>query len=1142
MKASSRKKPELIKQLSVLKQRIPRNWKQRNTILFLAVMVGICIFLFTDFYSQAKQEATKNINREQLLHASQAARGIEDFFDRWARTLTALAESGAVINMDRAGKEDIALLFRVNQDMIRTITRVDAAGRIVYTFPFNRDVIGRNISTQPHIRELMRTHKPVISDVFPALQGYDTVALHVPVFRKKTYHGTIGITINFQALAKRYLEDIKIGNTGYAWMISRDGTELYCPVPGHTGKSVFENCKDFPSILIMARDMLKGKQGLTTYVFDNIRGDKVESVKKNAAYMPIHLGNTFWSIVVASSEDEIISSLMSFRIKLIAVISFLLFIGILFSYYGLKALFIIGEEEKRRRIEEALQASEEHYRKEQKFNQLLLDSSPAFIVAIGFDGKTIMMNQSLLDALGYTKEEIKGADYLTTFVPEEDRAMLNVVFQEIIQDGKVTVNKNRILSRSGKKYLVEWHGRQSIHNGGLGFFVGIGIDITARKQAEEELVESEQRLTDIVNFLPDATFAIDQEGKVILWNHSMEQMTGVSKAEMIGKRNYEYAIPFYGQRRPLLIDLALLPDDDFERNHYEGVYRQDDIIHADAYVPQIYCGKGASLWGIASKLRDTSGNIIGAIESIRDTTERKRVEVELQDREAMLRTVFNAVPSAITVLNAERTIENVSDATFGVFGYPRGEMIGRNSRFLYFTDEEYKQVATALYGGLLMAKPAAVEVRMRRKDGAEIWALLSASPINAKDISVGSVVVGTDITARKSLEAQLRQSQKMESIGTLAGGIAHDFNNILGSISGFTEIAMGQVPADSKINKYLKQIFKSSRRAVDLVNQILTFSRGTTNKLQPLRLGPLIKEVLKLISATTPTTIDIRQNITAEPDIVMADATYIHQVVMNLCTNANFAMQKKGGVLSIGLVNETIAPGDVQHSGVNPGSYLKLTVSDTGEGIEAAHIEKIFDPFFTTKKQGEGTGLGLSVIHGIVKSLGGKITVDSRLGQGTSFEILLPLLENFLTENIPEKEGAESIRGSGKILFVDDEEDLVEMATEMLECLGYEVTATQSSVDALEMFRANPDRFDLIITDQTMPKISGMAMAQEMMRIRPDIPIILCTGFSSSVNEQEVKTAGIRKFVLKPIIKNEIAISIHQILKNGRAKGFPKDS
>jgi len=323
------------------------NMKHRYILIFLAVMVGISFFLFSSFYEQAKQEAMKNTNNVQLLYARQAARGIEDFFNNWTHTLTALAESNHVIGLDKTGKEDIELLYRANKDRIRVIIRVDAAGTIIYTFPFNRGSIGKNISQQDHVREIMRTHKSVVSNVFSAVQGYDAVALQVPVFRDKTYQGTIGININFHELAKRYIEDIKIGDTGYAWMISKDGTELYCPVPGHTGKSVFENCKDFPSILVMAGDMLKGHQGSTTYTFDKIRGSEVERVKKYAVYMPINIGNTFWSIVIASSEEEIIASLKDFRNKLIAVIAFLLLGGILFVYYGIKAWFIIGEEKKR---------------------------------------------------------------------------------------------------------------------------------------------------------------------------------------------------------------------------------------------------------------------------------------------------------------------------------------------------------------------------------------------------------------------------------------------------------------------------------------------------------------------------------------------------------------------------------------------------------------------------------------------------------------------------------------------------------------------------------------------------------------------------------------------------------------------------
>lgn len=998
MKDSSQKKYELIKQLNVLKQRLLRNWKHWKIIIFIVVILCICIFLFTSFYNQAKQEVTNNINREQLLHASQAARGIEDFFNSWTRTLTALAESDTVINMDKAGKEDIALLHRVNQEMIRAVTRVDSRGRIVYTFPFNRDAIGRNISSQPHIREIMRTHKPVVSDVIIAVQGYDTVALHVPVFRNKTYLGTIGIGINFQTLAKRYLEDIKIGDTGYAWMVSRDGTELYCPVPGHTGKSVFENCKDFPSILIMAKDMLNGQQGLTTYTFDNIRGDKVETVKKNAVYKPIHIGNTFWSIVVASSEDEIISSLMSFRIKLVAVAAFLLFLCILFFYYGSKALLVVREEEKRRRIEDALRVSEarysmlsqasfegiiisekgfvldantqlanmlgydlseiigsdgfsiippdyrelfrqhilsgnelpyqipimrkdgtiihcelrtkasnaggrivrvsaihditeyklvedelrkseqqlrdtaenipgviyqfyaqpdgniglhyvsesaqkifglnsnsegffqrfservapeclksftesiteaisevkewhyegrfikesgeaiwflglskpvksereilfngvmlniteqkqaeeellvseEKYSKEQKFKQLLLDSSPAFIVAIGFDGKTMMMNQALLDTLEYTKEEITGADYLTTFVPEEDRITLGVVFQKIIQDGNVTVNENRILSRSGKEYLVEWHGRPSIHNGGLGFFVGIGIDITARKQAEEALVKSEEKLRLITENMLDGVALVDSNLTYQYVTPSYKEILGYDPEDMIG-----------------ITGLSLTHPDDLERNTqiyleaFEQGWREITLEtrtrHKDGhYVPMELKVR---------LLNDSQGKVVGGVWAGRDITkrlqleqERKRSEELLRESEARFLKIFDESP-VITVINE---IESgryvaVNQAFVELIELPLESIIGKTAQELGVIVEEIQIDAMR---DKLAARDEidAVDVRIRYNDKVMDCNIVSRIiSFNGVD-HVMSLVI--DVTARKQAEDKLALSEQ----------------------------------------------------------------------------------------------------------------------------------------------------------------------------------------------------------------------------------------------------------------------------------------------------------------------------------------------------------------------------------------------
>jgi signal transduction histidine kinase/ActR/RegA family two-component response regulator len=477
-------------------------------MLLFVVMIVLSSILFSSFFDEAKREAVGNANKVQMVYAAQAARGIEDFINGWINTLTILSESEHVSQMTSHGREEMRLLYKSNQDNLRAITRVDASGKIIYTYPEIPGAIGSDISKQKHIREIVLTHKPVLSDVFTSVQGYDTVALHVPVFRNKAFAGSLAITVNFQALAQRYLEGIKVGDTGYAWMISRDGTELYCPVPGHTGKSVFENARDFPSILAMAEDMLRGNQGTAVYYFDQVGGSHLEPIKKHAVYMPIRIADTFWSIAIATSEDEIVTSLEGFRNKLILVVISLLFVGLLSGYYGIRVWLIIRKEEKRRLTEKALR-------------------------------------------------------------------------------------------------------------------------------------QSESKLAGIIEFLPDATFVIDLEGRVVAWNRAIEDMTGISKEDIIGKGGYIYTIPFYGMPRKNLIDIIEADDRELE-SKYDNSQRKHNLIHAEAFAPALYDGRGAYIFAAAAPIFDEQGNRIGSVESIRDITERKKeeeakqmLEVRLQRMEKM---------------------------------------------------------------------------------------------------------------------------------------------------------------------------------------------------------------------------------------------------------------------------------------------------------------------------------------------------------------------------------------------------------------------------------------------------------------------------------------------------------------------------
>jgi len=368
----------------------------------------------------------------------------------------------------------------------------------------------------------------------------------------------------------------------------------------------------------------------------------------------------------------------------------------------------------------------------------------------------------------------------------------------------------------------------------------------------------------------------------------------------------------------------------------------------------------------------------------------------------------------------------------------------------------------------------------------------------------------------------------MEAIGTLAGGIAHDFNNILSSIIGFTEISMRDVPPGSKLAENLQRVFNSGVRAAELVKQILTFSRQTEHEVKPVQVKPIAEETLKLIRASLPATIEIQQDLRSDSPI-LADPTQIHQVIMNLCTNAHHAMRETGGKLVVNL-NDVELNADITgpYPAMAPGPYVKLTVNDSGHGIAPEIKDRIFDPFYTTKQLDEGTGLGLSVVHGIVLDCGGMLSVDSTPGKGSTFDIFFPIIKSGQDAEIASR--ASLPTGNERILFVDDEEFHVEMVKQVLEHLGYQVTAKTNSRDALREFRAKPDEFDLVLTDLTMPKMTGDALAKEIRSIRSEMPVILCTGYAGDITPAKAKALGIQDVVMKPAVAEEIAGTVRRAL------------
>ena len=478
-----------------------------------------------------------------------------------------------------------------------------------------------------------------------------------------------------------------------------------------------------------------------------------------------------------------------------------------------------------------------------------------------------------------------------------------------------------------------------------------------------------------------------------------------------------------------------------------------------------------------------------------------------------------------------------------LFGYREDEIVGKNFFSTILSDStEIRKEFDALTE-TLMAHPEThivKETKSLLQTGETVWIAWTHKPIiDSSGDNLEILCIGTDITQlkraqneKKELEARPAHSQKMESIGTLAGGIAHDFNNILSSVIGFTELSLGEVEKGTHIADNLQEVYTAGKRAKDLVRQILAFARQSEEELKPIYVDTIATKVLKFIRASIPATIEIKQNIESD-SLIMGNATQVHQILMNLFTNAAHAMEDNGGVLEFSLKDVTMDCDVTQKKlGLKPGNYIEMKVLDTGTGIAPEIIDSIFDPYFTTKGPGEGTGMGLAMVYGIIESYGGKISVDSKPGQGTLFTIYLPVSRK------PQEHGSyqseELPAGAERILFVDDEAPIAKLGGQVLEGLGYTVSIRTSSIEALELFRTKPDAFDLVITDTTMPNMTGDSLANELMKIRPDIPVILCTGYSKKISEESAFEMGIKAFIYKPIVKADLSKITRKVLDDAK--------
>ncbi len=512
----------------------------------------------------------------------------------------------------------------------------------------------------------------------------------------------------------------------------------------------------------------------------------------------------------------------------------------------------------------------------------------------------------------------------------------------------------------------------------------------------------------------------------------------------------------------------------------------------------------------------------------------RRLYEESRKAQEAYQSLLHSSPDAIVLYDIHGNLTYVNPAFTETFGWTLDEMEMQGAPF--FTEFGSVENMQAIARLIETGDPCyALESRRCTKDGRWLDIGMSASRYNDhKGRPAGLLIILRNITEKKRLEIQLRRSQRVEALGTLAGGIAHDFNNILTPIMIHSEMALNKAAPLPDLVPHLEKVLKAGHRAVNLISQILAFSRREEQKRKPIQIESIVKETLKLLRATLPTTIEIRQHIASNPGTVMGDAGQIHQVLMNLCTNAKHAMRREGGVLDVRLEGIPVDSEKSRRlSGLPAGAYIELTVRDTGCGIENNLMEKIFEPYFTTKKKGEGTGLGLAMVQGIVTALGGAITVESKPRSGTAFHVFFPLTMGHFKEK---QTNRKKVTGGGeRILFVDDEKATVDSIGEFLTYLGYDVIGSTSSVAALRMFQADPDGFDLVITDQTMPRMTGGELVKKVLDIRPDARIILCTGYSDVMDEHDALILGVRRFLMKPFVTDDLSAVIRDVLDEKKA-------
>jgi PAS domain S-box-containing protein len=770
--------------------------------------------------------------------------------------------------------------------------------------------------------------------------------------------------------------------------------------------------------------------------------------------------------------------------------------------------------------------------------RVLFDIMPAMVWFKDADNRILMVNRRVADAAGKTVLEMEGKTSAEIYPLEYGK--FDEADQKVIRSGEAQLGVvENILVQGGGSIWIQTD-KVPVRDAG-GRTIGIVImaqDITARKAAEEAMSELLQRtarrerlLNTALSSMSDFAQIYDREGKVLYANQSLLNLWGLTMEQVAGNDFVDLGYPS---------TLARKLHDQIKK----VISERKSITDETPYTSQ--AGSLGYYEYILSPVFAADGEVEFVVGSTRDVTERRRTEESLRSGAAMLAAAqriahFGSWELDLTnILDPDSNPLRWSDEMYRIAGFePGGVEVNSDLFFSLVPADEQELIRTAVSQAIRDVKTYTIVHRLVRPDG-DVRVLKEIGEIMREENSgrpLRMVGISHDITERVRLEEQIRQSQKMDAIGTLAGGIAHDFNNILTAINGYTELAQIRIVGNPEVKEFLAAVLRAGHRATDLVRQILTFSREQPLERRPIKLLPIATETVKLLRATIPSTIEIVLSLAKDAPTVLADATQVHQILMNLGTNASHAMKDLSGRLTIKLerfvVGQELAS---RFPKLQPGVYARLSVGDTGCGMDQQTLQRIFEPFFTTKPRNEGTGLGLAVVHGIMDNHDGEITVDSQPGVGTVFHAYFPAYAGEATAVDSEKGSAP--RGNGEvILVVDDEELLAQLQKETLSQIGYTVEYVTKPAAALALVRSDPGRFALVITDQTMPGMTGLQLAGELKRVRPGMPVILTTGYSASLTPERVTAAGIGLLLIKPPTLHALATAVRSALDGGSSVG-----